>query len=603
MPDIVELDLTKDSFDSKEKRILLACLELLDENPVIELSTDIDDVFRRLSQEDRTYNPNPKLSRYIEHLAQGGSLSGKVAKQREHMITVDGQEYCVRLNRTLMKVSADGGSYEILEHLDEGNSQVLRGAGSFGKVKASLRYISKINGDIKIETKSRVVKIQNVLYENLQDKKELLDNNYKIERQRLKRKFETQYEKSAHDHEFKQQLRSAYQAEVQELKRKYQEKFEVFKQNQNARIKSELRDIYREDKISHDVHPDCEATIARMAISQHGELKIKTHTYMPDFGMSLEEYREQNAFSKLGKEQQILLITNLFKALAELKEKKIIHNDIKMQNIMIEPETLTVKIIDFGLANYADDAPQTYGTLEYDPPESFNNRILPNDKSAQMQYSADLYAMAMVVQGLCTQTIYNPQAKSYLASKSKIIAALRRSYNRVAQKPSIKDKSMQSMVDFLYKNNFFAKNPDLRPDVRRCSILLELSYSSKRLRKFFQNVGTGNLKNCLIHALKSYAATPAVPGGRFRLLAQRRHHSHAKAFSKEFIRKIEAKNYTYEDLMKVISDKLIEENVPLNPEGTIAQILSNYAGLMNVNFDVSALNSCINNPAPSNSER
>lgn len=42
----------------------------------------------------------------------------------------------------------------------------------------------------------------------------------------------------------------------------------------------------------------------------------------------------------------------LFKALAYLEDKKVCHRDIKPQNILINYETLEIKICDFGSAKF-----------------------------------------------------------------------------------------------------------------------------------------------------------------------------------------------------------------------------------------------------------
>lgn len=66
----------------------------------------------------------------------------------------------------------------------------------------------------------------------------------------------------------------------------------------------------------------------------------------------------------------------LFKALEYIHQQKIIHRDVKTNNIMVS-KTGVVKLIDFGLATVRLAGPpfDTVGTLNYVPPEVIKNGI------------------------------------------------------------------------------------------------------------------------------------------------------------------------------------------------------------------------------------
>ena len=59
-------------------------------------------------------------------------------------------------------------------------------------------------------------------------------------------------------------------------------------------------------------------------------------------------------YKNLDINQIIHIITQISSALSYLHSKNIINRDIKPGNIMIRHHTLSVKIIDFGFANYED---------------------------------------------------------------------------------------------------------------------------------------------------------------------------------------------------------------------------------------------------------
>lgn len=61
---------------------------------------------------------------------------------------------------------------------------------------------------------------------------------------------------------------------------------------------------------------------------------------------------------------------NFTQALAEMHDKKIVHRDLKPHNIMVNPKTLEVKIIDFGLSKSANDSElKQGGSLLYTAPD------------------------------------------------------------------------------------------------------------------------------------------------------------------------------------------------------------------------------------------
>lgn len=74
---------------------------------------------------------------------------------------------------------------------------------------------------------------------------------------------------------------------------------------------------------------------------------------MKDFGgISLKDYFDRNQTRGIGSLQEFLQIAiALYHTLDILSSQRIIYKDIKTRNILINPETKQVKLIDFSIAS------------------------------------------------------------------------------------------------------------------------------------------------------------------------------------------------------------------------------------------------------------
>jgi predicted ATPase/signal transduction histidine kinase len=124
---------------------------------------------------------------------------------------------------------------------------------------------------------------------------------------------------------------------------------------------------------------------------------------MEDFqGISLQEWRSKNGrFLSLTDFLEIAI--TLCKALELLYQKRIIHKDIKPANILINPETKQVKLIDFSIASLLPRETQEIknanaleGTLAYMSPEQTGRM------NRGLDYRTDFYSLGITFYELLT---------------------------------------------------------------------------------------------------------------------------------------------------------------------------------------------------------
>jgi len=90
-------------------------------------------------------------------------------------------------------------------------------------------------------------------------------------------------------------------------------------------------------------------------------------------------------------EDQILIFQRIFEAIVYLHKKSIVHRDLTLNNILINPENLEIRIIDFGLSRSNAgcselDFPE--GNLKYRPPrlEIFENLFVADHWNAGLVF-------------------------------------------------------------------------------------------------------------------------------------------------------------------------------------------------------------------------
>jgi predicted ATPase/signal transduction histidine kinase len=117
---------------------------------------------------------------------------------------------------------------------------------------------------------------------------------------------------------------------------------------------------------------------------------------MEDFGgISLREYSQTNC---LEIEEVLIIVLQLVQILHDLHQNRVIHKDIKPDNILIHPETKQVKLIDFSIASLLPKESQEIknpnqleGTLAYLAPEQTGRM------NRGIDYRADFYALGVTL--------------------------------------------------------------------------------------------------------------------------------------------------------------------------------------------------------------
>jgi len=113
-----------------------------------------------------------------------------------------------------------------------------------------------------------------------------------------------------------------------------------------------------------------------------------------DLLIKMEKLKPLSEGDKLSEEQIVKLAKDMCTALDYASEHKIIHRDIKPQNIFVDEEG-TYKLGDFGIAKIVSDFSSSYtmniGTLAYTAPE------VRMSTTGKYDISSDIYSLGMVL--------------------------------------------------------------------------------------------------------------------------------------------------------------------------------------------------------------
>lgn len=183
-------------------------------------------------------------------------------------------------------------------------------------------------------------------------------------------------------------------------------------------------------------------------------------------------------------------ITHLLRGLYFIHRNGIVFNDLKSENISFSKRDGKIKIIDFGLASFVDDAKQyTCGTPTHMPPESFRG-IISNDKK-------DIWSLGITLWKCMTNTIithdilevkngkiiYLFNELSYIIDDIRDIAHKYEFGEIVIKCLTINYKERPSTIDLLQLDIFKKYSPNPRLKLKRpksSTIIGKLFNTSKR---------------------------------------------------------------------------------------------------------------------------
>ena len=110
-------------------------------------------------------------------------------------------------------------------------------------------------------------------------------------------------------------------------------------------------------------------------------------------------------------EQKILICKNMIETVMYLHSQKIAHKDLNLLNILIDPASFQIKLIDFGLSTFdvlGDCSPE--GNFSYRPPE--------NIEIFQNPYSADLWCLNLILLSVFLEKKISTKKAMNLAKKT-----------------------------------------------------------------------------------------------------------------------------------------------------------------------------------------
>ncbi|KAI5606538.1 serine/threonine-protein kinase pim-1 isoform X3, partial [Silurus asotus] len=107
----------------------------------------------------------------------------------------------------------------------------------------------------------------------------------------------------------------------------------------------------------------------------------------------LDQFRKKHG-SRLPEFMARKLMLQLLKALKHCKSRGILHRDIKPENILVQTDTLNIKLFDFGCGDLVKDCYNEFaGTFDYAPPEWYKKKRYLADPATAWTVGMTLYKL------------------------------------------------------------------------------------------------------------------------------------------------------------------------------------------------------------------
>ncbi|MCL5674497.1 MAG: serine/threonine protein kinase [Candidatus Omnitrophica bacterium] len=126
-------------------------------------------------------------------------------------------------------------------------------------------------------------------------------------------------------------------------------------------------------------------------------------------GKSLRRMMAERVFSF---EDVIKIFKSNLYALEYMKKNKIIHKDIKPENIIVSEDLRVIKLADFGFATK-----KSFFILDHFPYAGTEQYMAPERKKGKMDYSSDIYSLAKTIEELLAKIQNIPDFMYYILSK------------------------------------------------------------------------------------------------------------------------------------------------------------------------------------------
>jgi serine/threonine protein kinase len=156
-----------------------------------------------------------------------------------------------------------------------------------------------------------------------------------------------------------------------------------------------IMEFYREARIGAQFRHTNIVTVYDLGVNEHSD-HLKMHYLVMEYvsGRTLKEYLSEVGSVPYTEVLQIMF--DCCKALDYIHFHKIVHRDIKLGNIMYNPNYSMVKLMDFGIADQINyKASKGVGTLYYMSPEHFK-------EGAHLTAQTDIFALGAVMYQLIT---------------------------------------------------------------------------------------------------------------------------------------------------------------------------------------------------------
>nr|CRH04771.1 Putative serine/threonine kinase with two-component sensor domain [Candidatus Magnetococcus massalia] len=156
--------------------------------------------------------------------------------------------------------------------------------------------------------------------------------------------------------------------------------------------KDEIAEIQRDFQIAQRLHADGIIQVHDLIPYGHGTLAIE----MEAFGLSLNDFLLNKGGKTLPLDQFFPLAIRLAKILGYMHGKSIVHKDISPKNVLIEPDSGEIRLIDFGISSELSRERQDValskrleGSLPYISPEQTGRM------NRDLDYRSDYYSLGV----------------------------------------------------------------------------------------------------------------------------------------------------------------------------------------------------------------